>query len=126
MAISLHKADHDKFELDFHDLERRILFNRGCIKMVIMLIKYLRDIKGGPMHKLWSHLIKVRQNVAVVVYSSFLFQTSVMHLALRSSEDYWNNSNLVTCFVDSLRNLLDGLKKDQIQDVFFPEVKVTV
>ena len=59
MAISLHKADPDKFELDFHDLERRILFNRGCVKKVIKLMKYLRDIKGGPMLKLWSHLIKV-------------------------------------------------------------------
>ena len=59
MAISLHKADPDKFELDFHELERKILFNRGCVKKVIKLMKYLRDIKGGPMLKLWSHLIKV-------------------------------------------------------------------
>ena len=60
MAISLHKADHEKFELDFHDLERAILFDRGCVKKVIKLMKYLRDIKGGPMAKLWSHLLKVR------------------------------------------------------------------
>ena len=60
MAISLHKADREKFELDFHDLERAILFDRGCVKKVIKLMKYLRDIKGGPMAKLWSHLLKVR------------------------------------------------------------------
>ena len=59
LAIALHKADKEKFELDFHDLERKILKNRGCVKKVIMLIKYLRDIQRGAMKKIWSHLIKV-------------------------------------------------------------------
>ena len=59
MAISLHRADKEKFELDFHDVERRILYNRGCVKKVIKLMKYLRDLKGGQMLKLWSHLLKV-------------------------------------------------------------------
>ena len=59
MAISLHKADKKQFELDFHDLEREILYDRGCVKKVIKLLKYLRDLKGGPMMKIWSHLIKV-------------------------------------------------------------------
>ena len=59
MAISLHRADKEKFELDFHELEREILYNRGCLKKVIKLMKYLRDQKGGPILKLWSHLIKV-------------------------------------------------------------------
>lgn len=60
MAISLHRADKAKFELDFHDIERRILYNRGCVKKVIKLVKYLRDTKGGSVSKLWSHLLKVR------------------------------------------------------------------
>ena len=60
LAISLHRADTAKFELDFHDVERRILYNRGCVKKVIKLIKYLRDTKGGSVSKLWSHLLKVR------------------------------------------------------------------
>ena len=60
MAISLHRADKEKFELDFHDIERKILYNRGCVKKVIKLMKYLRDLKGGPMMKLWSHLLKVK------------------------------------------------------------------
>merc|ERR1712126_189387 len=55
MAISLHRADKEKFELDFHDLERKILYNRGCVKKVIKLLKYMRDEKGGPLAKLWSH-----------------------------------------------------------------------
>ena len=60
MAISLHRADKQKFEVDFHDIERKILFNRGCAKKVIKLIKFLRDSKGGPAEKLWSHLLKVK------------------------------------------------------------------
>ena len=59
LAISLHKADKEKFELDFHDLERKILKERGCVKKVVMLIKYLRDIQMGAMGKILSHLIKV-------------------------------------------------------------------
>ena len=66
MAISLHKADKQKFKLDFHDLEREILYNRGCVKKVIKLIKYLRDMKGGPMLKLWSHLIKVSERLSTI------------------------------------------------------------
>ena len=60
MAISLHRADQQMFELDFHDIERQILFNLGCVKKVIKLLKYMRDEKGGNMAKLWSHLLKVR------------------------------------------------------------------
>ena len=59
MAISLHRADQQMFELDFHDIERQILFNLGCVKKVIKLLKYMRDEKGGNMAKLWSHLLKV-------------------------------------------------------------------
>ena len=62
MAIALHRADTQKFELDFHDVERQILYNRGCVKKVIKLMKYLRDIKGGSMAKLWSHLLKVSRH----------------------------------------------------------------
>merc|ERR1711892_606962 len=108
MAISLHRADKEKFELDFHDVERRILYNRGCVKKVIKLMKYLRDLKGGPMLKLWSHLLK----------------TSVMHQVLLKPKTYWNNENLVTCFMDSLRNLLEGLRRKSITDVFFPHVNL--
>jgi len=108
MAISLHRADKEKFELDFHDIKRKILYNRGCVKKVIKLMKYLRDIKGGPMMKLWSHLLK----------------TSVMHQVVRKSKDYWNNENLVICFMDSLRNLLDGVRKDSITDIFFPKLNL--
>ena len=108
MAISLHRADNEKFELDFHDLEREILYNRGCVKKVIKLLKYLRDQKGGPMLKLWSHLIK----------------TSTMNLVMEKDASFWSNGNLVNCFVEALTFLTDGLERDYIPDVFFPEVRI--
>merc|ERR1719234_9317 len=80
MAIVLPRADKQKFELDFHDVERQILYNRGCVRKVIKLMKYLRDIKGGPMAKLWSHLLK----------------TSVMHLVLKTDASFWNNARIQT------------------------------
>ena len=59
-AISLHRADQEKFEIDFHEKEREILRGcGGCVKKTVKLIKYLRDKKGGPFSKLWSHLLKV-------------------------------------------------------------------
>ena len=58
MAIAIH--DTKMFELDFHDVERALLENhKGCIYDVIMLIKHIRNSKGGNLTKLWSHLLKV-------------------------------------------------------------------
>ena len=96
------------FELDFHDIEQRILYNRGCVKKVIKMVKYLRDRKGGSVSKLWSHLLK----------------TSVMHHVLETKSQYWNNANLEKCFVDTLRRLLLGLQESSITDVFFPSVNL--
>jgi hypothetical protein len=59
MAISLNGVSSEKFQLDFHDVERTVMHNRGCAKKVTKMIKYLRDRKGGPMEKIWSFLIKV-------------------------------------------------------------------
>ena len=40
LAIALHKADEDKFEVDFHDLERKILKETGgCVKKVAKKMK---------------------------------------------------------------------------------------
>ena len=48
-----------------------------------------------------------------------------MHHVLITKEEYWNNANLEQCFVDTLRHLLEGLKRDSITDIFFPEVQIT-
>ena len=58
-AIALHKVDREKFQLDFHDLERHILDDRPVARKVIKLMKFIRDRKGGPMTKICSYLLKV-------------------------------------------------------------------
>ena len=123
LAISLHRADTEKFELDFHDLERQILKGRGCVKKVIMLIKYLRDIQMGAMDKIWSHLIKVKFLPHTKISLIVTFQTSVMHLVLSSPNSFWENSGLERCLVRSLENLLQGFQQDFISDLFFPQVR---
>ena len=52
-------------------------------------------------------------------------KTTVMHQVMENKriEDYWRNDNLPTCFVDAVQRLLDGLKRGNITDIFFPEVK---
>lgn len=106
MAISLWRADGNKFELDFHNIERGILYNKGCVKTVVKLIKYLRDVKGGSFFKLWSHLLK----------------TVVMHQVIKKQDDttYWSEKNLEKCFIDSVTALYNGLDVGIIADVFFP------
>ena len=47
-----------------------------------------------------------------------------MNLVLMKSEEeeYWNDENLVDCFIDALKNLQDGLERKTIPDIFFPDV----
>ena len=47
-----------------------------------------------------------------------------MHMVVAEPKDYWANDNLPTCFIDSLKNLLDGLRRGEIADVFFPQVNI--
>jgi hypothetical protein len=67
MAIALQNASSDRFEIDFHDIERGLLNKSGgCVYKVIKLMKYLRDTKGGNIAKLWSHLLKVIYNRSII------------------------------------------------------------
>ena len=58
MAIALQLVDKDRFQIDFHDVERVILESRPVAKKVIMLMKHLRDVKKGSFNKFWSHFLK--------------------------------------------------------------------
>merc|ERR1712170_122668 len=68
----------------------------------------MRDVKGGPFIKLWSHLIK----------------TSVLHLVVRKPDCFWDNSNLSNCFIAAIQNLVTGLEKGKITDIFHPQVNL--
>ena len=45
-----------------------------------------------------------------------------MNLVMMKPGTFWNNGNLVNCFVETLRHLISGLENGVIADVFFPEV----
>jgi len=109
MAICLWKADSERFEIDFHDLERKVLHHKGCVKTVIRLLKLLRNKKGGSMNKSWSHLIK----------------TIVMHEVLKNhSTEFWNERHLVSRFVGTLRIWHANFKDMQVMDLFFIQMNL--
>ena len=47
-----------------------------------------------------------------------------MNLALETDQEYWREENIETCFVDSIKNLVQGLKANAIIDIFFKKVDV--
>jgi len=110
LAIALRNVENiqGRFEIDFHDLERDILYKKECAKKVIRLMKHLRNITGGQAKKVKSFLIKV----------------VVMKKILSTPENYWNNKNLDRCFIDCLTSLKDGLKERSIPDIFYPKLNL--
>lgn len=108
MAICLWLADKEKFEIDFHELERKVLYKRGCIKTVIRLLKLIRNKKGGPMNKTWSHLIK----------------TIVMHEVLANPSMDWNERDIVTIFIRVLGKWEEKFKNKRVTDLFFEEMNL--
>ena len=45
-----------------------------------------------------------------------------MNLVMMKPPTFWNNGNLVNCFVETLGHLISGLETGFIGDVFFPKV----
>ena len=105
LAIAL-KTDSYKFEIDCHQLERELLYDKGCAKMVVRLIKYLRNVRKGPLEKLTSHMIK----------------SIVMEKIMMVEDEYWNN--LETAFVECTRLLIQRVKKRKIFDIIFPTFNI--
>lgn len=108
MAICLWKADKDRFEIDFHDLEREILqlTYPNVVKPIIRMLKAMRDYKGGSFVNLWSHLIK----------------TSVMHTVLAHRQPgFWSERFVAERFQLCLRELHERLVAKHIPDLFFLE-----
>ena len=104
----------------------RVVRVNETFKKVINLLKYLRDLKAGPMQKIWSHLIKVLLTYVLFKSNILTFKTSTMNLVMERSVAFWNNENLVLCFVQALSYLTEGLERKDIRDVFFPEVNKKV
>ena len=52
-----------------------------------------------------------------------MLQTSVMHQALATDEEYWRDDNIETCFTDCIRELVLGIRERTITDLFFKKVQ---
>lgn len=106
LAISL-KTDSYRFEVDCHELERKLLFKKGQAKTVVKLIKYLRNVRKGPLEKMTSHMIKT-----VVMYK----------ILAVGDDDYWNN--LEKPFEECTELLVEFIKRRQISDVIFKSFNI--
>ena len=86
--------EYKKKTVDCHELERKLLFKKGQAKMVVRMMKYMRNVRKGPLEKLTSHMIK----------------TVVMHKILIVGDDeYWNN--LERAFEECTELLIKFIKK---------------
>ena len=74
--------------------------------MVVRLIKYLRNVRKGPLEKLTSHMIK----------------SIVMEKIMMVEDEYWNN--LETSFVECTQLLIQRVKKRKIFDIIFPTFNI--
>eukprot|EP00090_Calanus_glacialis_P001530 TRINITY_DN11103_c0_g1_i1.p1 TRINITY_DN11103_c0_g1~~TRINITY_DN11103_c0_g1_i1.p1 ORF type:complete len:309 (-),score=54.24 TRINITY_DN11103_c0_g1_i1:42-968(-) len=102
LAICLHKADPNRFQIDFHEVEQKILEEKGFIKMIIRLIKYLRNVWKEPLNELSSHMIK----------------SVVMKKVLSKNVDYWStHQNLDQNFRECFKELVDSIEEGHVADV---------
>ena len=83
-----------------------------------MLMKHLRDIKGGQLLKFWSHLLKtVVMNKLVAAHSKSILTRFV------GNSDCWDKGNLEECLIDCIKAWVKGIDGG-IPDVFFPELNL--
>ena len=45
-----------------------------------------------------------------------------MHRAMETDPVYWCKENIETCFIDCIKNLINGLRNASITDLFFLKV----
>ena len=95
------------WRLDFVDMEKRLIYQHGCAKMVIELLEYFRDcnqeIQGLP---------------------SYALKTVVM-LVIREYPSYsWNEANLSICFLFALKKLQERLNNRFIPFYFHPKSNI--
>ena len=114
MAIALRPADMEQFEIDFYDIEVSILRTSEVGRKVVMLLKHLRDIKGGPLKKFRSHMLK-----------TMVLHKIIMWYAFRKVKpsSCWDEENLEECLLDCLRSWLDHIDNG-LQDIFFPGINL--
>ena len=92
-----------QWRLDFIDIEKRILYQMGCLKMVVKLLKYFRDC---------NHVIQG--------LSSYSIKTVVM-LCIKEYPSYaWHEEKLSLYFLFALKKLNERLEQKCIPFYFHP------
>ena len=93
-----------QWRLDFIDLEKRILYQIGCAKMVVKLLKYFLDC---------NHVIQG--------LSSYSIKTVVM-LCIKEFPSYaWHEKSLSLYFLFALKKLNQRLEQKCIPFYFHPD-----
>ena len=111
LAIALHKTDSYRFEIDCHDLERKLMHCKGTAKMVVRMMKLLRNMRKGPLEKLTSHMIKT-------VVMRRIIQIEERNFTFEERKEYWQDFQ--TAFMDCMALLTKYVNNDKILDVLFP------
>ena len=89
--------------IDFHDVEKEILKEKGCAKLVLKLLKYFRD-RNQPINKIFSYALK----------------TIVMEMIRNNPNDEWNDKQLDHHFLKTLKILHRKLENGKIEYFFEP------
>ena len=92
-----------EWRLSFTDIERKILHQHGCAKMVIKLLKYFRDC---------NHLIQG--------LSSYSLKTLVMLMIRKEPQFEWKEEELPAIFLKTLKYLHEVLEKQFLPFYFHP------
>ena len=96
-----------QWRLSFPDMEKKILYQHGCAKMVIKLLKYFRDCN----HELQG-------------LSSYSLKTLVMLMIRKNPTFEWREENLPNIFLDSLTHLHHMLENEFLPFYFHPQSNV--
>ena len=89
--------------IDFHDVEREILKDKGCAKLVLKILKHFRDC-NQPIKNLFSYALK----------------TIVMEMIRDDPHDEWDEKQLAHHFLKTLKILNKKLENGQIEYFFDP------
>jgi len=99
--------DSPQWRLSFTDLEKKILYQHGCAKMVIKLLKYFRDC-----------------NPELQGLSSYSLKTLVMLMIRKDPTFEWKEEKLSNIFLDSLTYLHQMLENEFLPFYFHPQSNV--
>jgi len=96
-----------QWRLSFTDLEKKILYQHGCAKMVIKLLKYFRDC-----------------NPELQGLSSYSLKTLVMLMIRKDPTFEWKEEKSPNIFLDSLTYLHQMLENEFLPFYFHPQSNV--